>query len=281
MAEQNEFEIDLFAAGNAGGYHTQNLPDQMQRDHLVQYGDGPDRIVEGRLVDVIHGRLSPDGAPASLVVSTFKFLASTPSKRFRHAKITWDFAYADSKGREAPEVRKISLDGQFVTKVTTFDESTEKKMDAGLQGSGGPASLSLSAGWGHDHSAKIDDHISLYGTSISTQKQSGEPNAAMWVLEENKSQKSGIPGSLTTAILVKRKPDRQFIGKINIHAKMVATSSIEDPFGRKPKVHPVVFDLALPPTNANYDSQNLDSIVLDDIGVVKRFTSMEMSSAEK
>ena len=281
MAEQNEFDIDLFAAGNAGGYHMQNLPGQTQREHLVQYGYGSDRIVKGRLVDVVHGRLSPDGDPASLIVSSFKFLGSTPSKRFRYAKITWDFAYADSEGREAPEVKKISLDDQFVMKMTTFDESTEKKMDAGLQGGGGPANLSLSAGWSHDHFAKIDDHISLYGTSIFTQKQSGEPNAAMWVLEENKSQKSGIPGSLTTAILVKRKPDRQFIGMIHIHAKMVAASSIEDLFGRKPKVHPVVFDLALPPTNAKYDSQNLDSIVLDDIGIVKLHTSMEMPSTEK
>lgn len=38
MAKQYDFDIDLFSAGNAGGYHIQNLPDQKQREHLVQYG---------------------------------------------------------------------------------------------------------------------------------------------------------------------------------------------------------------------------------------------------
>ena len=277
MAKQYEFDIDLFAGGDAGGYHMQNLPDQKQREYLVQRGYGSDRIVKGRLVDVIHGHLAPDGAPASLIVSTFKFLGSTPSRRFRHAKITWDFTYADSDGGEEwPEVKKISLDDQFVMKTTTFDKSTETKLEAGLQGGGGVAGLSLSAGWSRAQSAKIDDHISLYGSSIFTQKNAGEPNAARWILEENKSQNSGIPGSLTTAILLERKPDRAFIGTIQVHAKMDTASKLEDLFGRKPKVDPVVFDLALPPTNANYDPQNLDSVVLDDIGTVKLHTSMEM-----
>lgn len=269
MAKQYEFDIDLFAGGDASGYHIQNLPDQQQREYLVQYGYGSDRIVKGRLVDVIHGRLAPDGAPASLIVSTFKFLGSTTSRRFRSAKITWEFAYAGSDGEEWPEVMKISLDDQFVMKTTTVDTSSETKLEAGLQGGGGVAGLSLSTGWSRAQSAKIDDHISLYGSSVFTHKNAGEPNAARWILEENKSQKSGIPGSLTTAVLLKRKSDRGFIGTIQVNAKMDVASSIEDLFGNKPKVDPVVFDLALPSTNAKYDPQNLGCVILDDIGVVK------------
>ena len=75
MAEQYEFDIDLFAAGNTGGYHMHNLPGQKQREQLVQYGYASNRTVKGRLADVILGRLSPDGGPASLIVSTFKFKA--------------------------------------------------------------------------------------------------------------------------------------------------------------------------------------------------------------
>lgn len=35
MAKQYEFDIDVFAGGDAGGYHMQNLPDQKQREYLV------------------------------------------------------------------------------------------------------------------------------------------------------------------------------------------------------------------------------------------------------
>ncbi len=275
MAEQYAFDIDLFAAGDAGGYHMQNLPGQKQREYLVQRRYGSDRIVKGQLVDVVHGRLASDGAPASLIVSTFKFLGSTLSRRFRYAEITWDFYYPDSDGEEWPEVKKISLDDQFVMKMTTFDKNTEAKVEAALQGGGGTAGISLSTGWSRAQSAKIDDHISLYGSSIFTQRNAGEPNGATWILEENKSQKSGIPGSLTTAVLLKRKPDKAFNGMIQIKAKMDVAATVEDLFGRKPKVDPVVFDLALPPTSADYDPQTLDSIVLDDIGIAKLHTPMQ------
>ena len=279
MAQQDEFDIDLFAAGSASGYHMQNLPDQKQREYLVQYGYGSDRMVKGRLVDVIHGRLAPDGAQASLIISTFKFLGSTSSRRFRYANITWDFAYADSDGQEWPEVRKISLDDQYVMNQTTFDESRATNLGAGLQAGGEMASLSLSAGWSQSRSAKIDDHISLYGSSIFTHQDGGEPNGARWILQENRSQRSGIPGSLTTAVLVKRKPDRAFIGTIQIKAKMDLGSSMEDLFGKKPKVDPIVFDLALAPKSAKYDQQNLDSIVLDDISIAKLNTMIPSTSS--
>lgn len=39
----------------------QNLPDEKQRGCLVQYGHGSERMVKGRPVDVLYGRLAPDG----------------------------------------------------------------------------------------------------------------------------------------------------------------------------------------------------------------------------
>lgn len=42
----------------------QNLPDEKQREYLVQYGHGSERMVKGRLVDVLYGCLAPDGAPS-------------------------------------------------------------------------------------------------------------------------------------------------------------------------------------------------------------------------
>ena len=149
-----------------------------------------------------------------------------------------------------------------------------------MQGGGGPAGLSLSTTWSRAHAVTIEDHISLYGSSVFTRKNAGEPNGAKWILEENRSQSSGIPGSLTTAVLLKRKPDRAFVGTIQISAKMGVASKVEDLFGRKPKVDPVVFDPAVPPTSADYDPLNLDAVVLDDIGIVKLHTSMEVQGAD-
>lgn len=142
------------------------------------------------------------------------------------------------------------------------------------------ASLSLSAGWNRSQSATIADHISLYGTTKFIHQSGGEPDGAEWVLENNGSQRSGIPSSLTTAVLVKRKPDRAFIGAIGVRAKTGLGSVAEILYGgTKPKVDPVVFDTTLVPSSANYDPQNLDSIALDDIGIAKLNTLMPSNQA--
>lgn len=177
MAENYEFGIDLFSGDAAKtGYRIGNLNNQDQRTYPAQYGSN--RMVKGRLVDVIHGHLTPTGDPATLIISTFKFLGSTHANRFQYAKITWDFTYADQDSGESPEVVNLSLDDQYVMNQTTTATSTERSDDAGLQGGASDASANISTGWERSESADVQDHISVYGTSVFTQTYAGGPNGA-------------------------------------------------------------------------------------------------------
>ena len=70
------------------------------------------------------------------------------------------------------------------------------------------------------------------------------------------------------------------MGTIQIGARMGVKAKVEDLFGRKPRVDPVVFDPALPATSKDYDAQDLDAVVLDEIGIVKLHTSVEVQGAK-
>jgi hypothetical protein len=275
MAEQYEFDIDLFPGGDEdSGYHMQNLPGEVQREYLIQRGSG--RMVKGRLVDVIHGHLATGGEPATLIVATFKFLG-TKSERFRYAKITWSFAYDDPNDNDCPQVAKISLDDQFVMNQTTVNESTELSATAALQAGAPVATANISSGWKRTQSVESSDQISLYGSTTFSRRGLKGPDGAKWILEENKSQKSGIPSSLTTAVLLKRK-DKIFEGTVQVKVSAGFDEVMANYFGMKPKVDPVKFDPTRKPSSDKYNTQKLDDINLDDINTVKFRTPLPTAS---
>ncbi|PLB48741.1 hypothetical protein P170DRAFT_464388 [Aspergillus steynii IBT 23096] len=262
MASEYEFEIGLDEGGEESGYHMFNAPGQEQRAHLINQTYPRDRIVKGDLEQVIHGHLTPDGDEATLIVAKFSFLGQTPDRRFKYARITWDFSYEGSLN--SPEVLDISLDGQFIMNKSTFSSNNGYNADLGVQGGVGVTG-SVGAGWTRSLEVTVNDHVSIYGTSRYRDQKVGEPDSARWVLEENASQKSGIPGLIRTAVLLRRQPGKLFLGDIEIQAKIGFGNNVMSWFGRKQGVHPVVFNPALPPTTKVYDPSNLESVVLDDI----------------
>ncbi|CAK43295.1 hypothetical protein An18g04950 [Aspergillus niger] len=73
--------------------------------------------------------------------------------------------------------------------------------------------------------------------------------------EENASQRSGIPGAITTAVLLRRDPGRLFTGTIEVKAER-----------------------ALPPTITTvFDAQHLDAVELDNIPAVVLHTSLPVA----
>jgi hypothetical protein len=48
--------------------------------------------MQGDLVQVLHGTLVPNGAPATLIVIDFRFVSMALSRRFRSVKIALQFA---------------------------------------------------------------------------------------------------------------------------------------------------------------------------------------------
>ncbi|GFN10358.1 translation elongation factor EF-1, subunit alpha [Aspergillus tubingensis] len=286
MANQYTFTIPLHETGNEdSAYRMTNLPNEEQRHYLIHRTyHRSDRIVKGRLQHVIHGNLHPDDhvSNATLIVAKFEFLGQTLDRRFKYARIKWDFAYADMDDDDedgdgdTPEVRKVSLDGQYVMNESVVSLSKEVRGDAGVQG-GGVVTASIGTGWTRSQSAEVKDHISIFGTSLFTNRLCGEPNGAQWVLEENASQRSGIPGAITTAVLLRRDPGRVFVGTIEVKAEMGRFNKIEDWLGKKPRVDPVVFNPALPPTTKVYDAQHLDAVDLDAIPAVVLHTSLPVA----
>ena len=266
MADESAFEIGLFSGGsNEAGYHNENITeDEIQRRYLIQRGS--DLLVKGRLVDVIHGTLKPGGTPATLIVTKFNFLGSTASRRFRWAKITWEFYDAGQKEGYDPQVETISLDGQFSMNEKEVEQSTTVSGNTAVQGGAFGASVSLGGAWERTQSLSKVDRITLVGSSIFGRGNSGEPNGAMWILNENKSQGDGIPDTITTAVLLKRKPNRRFVGTVQVKARVDLSYAL---FGKKSKDDPVNFDPQWKSTSEKYSTQSLGDVDLDKVIGVK------------
>lgn len=282
MADQYTFEVSLFSGGEEeSGFHTQNTTnEEVQRRYLVQRGSN--LVLKGELVDVIHGTLRPDGPPASLIISSFKFLGSNSSHRFRFAKITWEFKDAESETSYDPEVLKLSFDGQFSMNERPVQQTSTSSGNASVQAGYAGANANVGGTWEQSRSIEKVDRITLFGTSIfSRNKNFGEPNGAMWIMTENKSQGNGIPDSVTTAVLLQRKLDRKFCGTIQIKVKAGIGYSMENLFGDKPKDDPVNFVPQHKPPSTMYDQhrQNLDKIDLDEISLVKFYTPIPTSTS--
>jgi hypothetical protein len=88
----------------------------------------------------------------------------------------------------------------------------------------------------------------------------------MWVLNENQSQKNGIPDTLISAVLLRRKPKRKFIGAIQVKAKVDFTYDLRH--GKK-EDRPVRFDPEWESTSDKYTLNSLGEIDLDGITDVK------------
>lgn len=76
MSDTSLFEIDLVPIGEEGGELRVKNRDgyEVQRQHIVDRSTS--MIVQADLVDVVHGKLSDDGDPATLVVLDFTGMSS-------------------------------------------------------------------------------------------------------------------------------------------------------------------------------------------------------------
>ncbi|KAI2890401.1 hypothetical protein CBS11852_6455 [Aspergillus niger] len=187
MANQYTFNTPLHKTGNEdSAYRITNLPNQEQRPYLLQntiYRS--DHVVKSQLQHVIHVKLNPGdhvSNNATTIVAKFEFLGQTVDRRFKYARIKWETVYADGddndEDTDAPEVRKVSLDGQYVIHESVLSVSKEVHGDAGVQGCCGVAMASAGTGWSRSQTAEVKDHISIFGVSVFTNQLCGEPNGA-------------------------------------------------------------------------------------------------------
>ena len=199
------------------------------------------------LLDVVHGRLSakPDSPPATLMVFKFRFDPIKHGRRLIQARIDIEF-FAKEAGGEAPTVLAIAADERWSVIPTVDHESWSAggKLTAGVSGVpltnlGGEASLQRT--WAKD----ISDATTVTGGAHLGQGiDSGEPTACGWTLLENGTRNTGLPSSLTVAVLIERKTDKQFNAVVNLEARGNLRTRMDWMFSKIPVDDPVLFNPA-------------------------------------
>lgn len=258
MSDTPSFTVDLFPTGDEGAaFHVKNAPGgEIQRTHLMD--SGSNLLMQGELLQVIHGKLAPNDAPATLTVLSFNFHSMALLRRFRAATITLQFADANNRANWDPEVIGIAPHGHFSMNLTQKSEEVTHSAALSVQSNSTVAGVTAGYGWGRTESLQKQDQTTLRGAIRLEGRDYGPPNTVRWVLMENVTQKSGIPTKLRVAVLLKRKSfvDR-FVATIRVKADLDIISAFQGLFGRSPRDDPVMFDPSQPPTSHGFDLENL------------------------
>jgi hypothetical protein len=148
---------------------------------------------------------------ATLIVLQFRFDARKRARRFQSAGIELEFK-GMKPGESGPEVHAIAPVGKVSLAPTTQTEAVTRK--AGLQlGAAAPIggiTATRSVGWKKcvirdtSNDTTVVRPVDLKGRNWSPS------NCASWTLLENETAKTGVPSSLRTAVLLKKKDEKPF-----------------------------------------------------------------------
>ncbi|KAE9371782.1 hypothetical protein N431DRAFT_426390 [Stipitochalara longipes BDJ] len=266
------FDISLSEKGDDGSsFRTENDPSApYQRSNYIERKGAID--IRCSCLDVIHGQFSSEsGMFATLIVLQFRFDARKRARRFQSADIELEFK-GMKPGESGPEVSAIAPVGKMSLVPTTQTEEVSRK--AGLQlGAAAPIggiTATGSVGWKKCVIRDTSDDTTVIGSIDLKGRNWGPSNCASWTLLENETAKTGVPSSLRTAILLKRKDEKPFQCVVKVDAVLDAKSRIERMFGgkgRDPKDDPVLFDPEIEPTNKlrKYDLEELGAFDLEGI----------------
>jgi len=271
MSESTSLEFNLQPIDDDSFYQTSTNPDLIQRESIINSGERDSLVVQAHLVEVIHGTLSPNGNPASLIVTDFKFVSLKASRRFKSAVISYRFASKNPSSPD-PEVRSIAPMGSISLKqsekpIENLSRSVEVSLESRIPPVPGGVQVGLEAtfskltetsmtvsgsvmnvasatlGYSWDVAEKKDrtSQARVAGIARREQRQDGEENTAVWSLTES-GEKNGIPTFMRAAILLKRENNESFQATIEIKATADLAYSLKRMLGGTPKGHPVNFN---------------------------------------
>lgn len=257
------FDISLAPSGDEGsGFHTQHDPrDLRQRDRVI------DRLgavrIQGSCVDIIHGLFAPDGeAFATLLVLEFRFDPRKRARRLAQVDIELRFSGKDPSAAD-PDVYAISPDGRFSFLQTSQTESvtteTGLHVGGGLPGAGGGGTIKYRRNVVREMNSAttVTSSIDLRGRNY------GNPNSVSWTLMENPETKTGVPISMRTAILLKRRDEEEFQCVVSLKAKADWRTSMEWLAGTTKSGSPWRIDPTRNPTSDKYTEMELKLGELD------------------
>ncbi|KAK3937216.1 hypothetical protein QBC46DRAFT_416666 [Diplogelasinospora grovesii] len=258
MAPQ-KFEIVLndvnsedaqFRLNNERDENNQPVPN---RRLVTGYDDHRSKMrLLGEMPIVVHSTPRSTKPGYTLIVFEWNTQRLTLDARFRHVVITVCFTAKDP-GRANPEVIKIAPSGESRYNLTRHRVSETSKRVVGGPVSVGAPGVSVSVGgvqyqWERSDVADVTDSITINGHLSTGGKSEPRCHTVEWSMEENTSQRSGVPAMLRTAVLLRRKACDD--GHFQATVKAECTTSPAQDFVRKlrdlagmlPRDEPLHFD---------------------------------------
>ncbi|CAG1990396.1 unnamed protein product [Fusarium graminearum] len=208
-------------------------------------------VVYGYRHATVHGSFVDDqdqSQDGSLIILDWHLLPRDPSKRFKFVRINAVFQGPEGcKSWDEPSVYGIVPKGSFGLCRTNVTEERKKDLEVSLGAQFG-ASASVKAVYGLSNSTVIGDKVRITGQAYldcnnGTERDPDACNAVEWNLYENKSQRSGLPTYVRTAILVLRETDEEFTATFTVRAKVETLTDMESKLKRLlgSKDDPIVF----------------------------------------
>ncbi|KAF7550313.1 hypothetical protein G7Z17_g5798 [Cylindrodendrum hubeiense] len=225
--------------------------------------------VQAHLVGVVHGWMTPNTEPATLLVMEFGFLSLKLSRRIKGAKISLSFA--EQRRTPHPEIIGIAPEGKFQFYPSTTTEERISGYDSSLAG----GSINISAAWERNVISETRHSATIVGSTRSGQDW-GADDGVTWTIIENSTLRSGVPSRFRAAILLKRRGHESFSADINIETDVSGFSfrGLQDSLLEN-EDDPIIFDPGAPPMWANespVDLQQLGSVDLSsffDIAILE------------
>ncbi|KAF3798290.1 hypothetical protein GCG54_00015271 [Colletotrichum gloeosporioides] len=243
---------------------TNDSSDDWERRNVIERTQGS---IHTRvdLMDVVHGTYDDDGDEATLMVFRFRFDPQKNSRRVIRALVNVEFLAVGDKG-SAPVVDTIAPEERWSVIRTTDQESTTKSgelsaADAPLIQAGAAAKLEKTI------SRDVTDATTVTGSiNLGTGRNSGESTVAVWNMQENKRRESGVPDSVTVAVLLRREDSAPFHARVTLEADVDFLSGLERKFRKIPLDDPVLFNPRMtserPRKGRRYGAENLGSVDL-------------------
>jgi hypothetical protein len=184
---------------------------------------------------------------------------------------------SSSSSKSDPIVHSIAPNGHFSLSPTTQEVNLTRSADLSVR-AGAPGNVSLGGGvkWELKQSSSREAHTTLSGT-IRLESRDHAKHTARWSLLENPLQKTGIPTTVRTVVLLKRcSVQERFQAKVEVEAEVDWVSKlgkmVDKVFGRVERDDPVVFDPGKKGSVEGIDEEKLGEVDLTALSAVLETT---------
>ncbi|ENH71718.1 hypothetical protein FOC1_g10003962 [Fusarium oxysporum f. sp. cubense race 1] len=211
-----------------------------ERRNIIERTNGSIHT-RAELLSVSHGSYSEGEDKATLMVFRFRFDPQKSSRRVIRAKVEIEFFATDDSYLK---VDAVAPEERWTVVPTTDTETTTRSGQLNLGASGVPfLEAGASASLERSYSRDVNGATTVTGSiNLGTGKNSGHSTVAVWNLQENERRKTGVPDSVTTAILVRRSGDECFNAEVTLQADADWVTGWERRFSKIPLDDPILFN---------------------------------------